>query len=179
MAYDITNTSSQDIAIDSFTTIPAGATKYGYTGAYPTLSPELMAKLAIVWKTGTPQGASALDPEDVAVANHLGAAQNVVTLAFSATPAIDLSLGNYFKMTATAGATFAAPTNAKAGQIFTIEVVQDATGGHAIAFNAAYLFPVAFTNTGNTSNKSTFVTFRMNAAGDKAVSVSSAANVWI
>lgn len=96
-------------------------------------------------------------------------------VASSATPALDCGLGNNVTFTATAASTWGAPTNIPpAGERVTITITQNATGGWAISWNAAYIFPTAWSNTGNTANTISEITFVSN--GTKLVA--QGANVW-
>lgn len=96
-------------------------------------------------------------------------------VASGATPALNCGLGNYVAFTATAAATWGAPTNVPpAGTAVTVVITQDATGGWAISWNAAYIFPVAFSNTGNTAGKKTAVNF----VSDGTALVAQGANSW-
>lgn len=102
--------------------------------------------------------------------------QKVQVIASGASPAVDLSAGLYVKCTlSTATVTFGAPTKIPPkGRKVTFEITQDGTGGRTLAFNAAYLFAVALSNTGNTANKKTTIEFISNGSN----LVSSNANVW-
>lgn len=60
------------------------------------------------------------------------------TLTFGVTTNWDASLGQVAVLTLTGNTTLAAPTNLKAGGHYTLRVVQDATGGRTITWNAAY-----------------------------------------
>lgn len=94
-----------------------------------------------------------------------------------ATPAVDCGLGNNMTLAigANATATLGAPTNVPpAGTAVTMTFTQDATGGRNMAFNAAYIFPTAWSNTGNTANTISEVTFVSN--GTKLIA--QGANVW-
>lgn len=63
-----------------------------------------------------------------------------VTLTYGSSIALNLALGNNFAVTLTGNATLATPTNIVAGQLGSIVVTQDATGGHTLAFGADYVF---------------------------------------
>lgn len=66
--------------------------------------------------------------------------KGIVSVAFSATPTFNAALGDYFTMTATANVTSQTVTNATPGQMITIQILQDATGGRTVAglTNAKY-----------------------------------------
>lgn len=99
------------------------------------------------------------------------------TIASSATPAWDLNVGNIVAINTGANATvtFGAPSNVpQAGTLCMVTVTQDATGGRTVAWNAAYIFPTAFSNTGNTANKKTTVVF----ISDGTALVAVGANSW-
>ena len=101
----------------------------------------------------------------------------VQTVASSATPALDLSQGKIviFNTGANATVTWAAPTNVPtAGSSVTVIITQDATGGRTVAWNAAYIFPTAWTNTGNTANKVSTQHF----VSDGTKLVATGANSW-
>ncbi len=98
-------------------------------------------------------------------------------VAFSATPSLDCNLGNAVTLstTLTAGVTWGAPTNVPpAGERVQVTMVQDGTGGRAVAWNAAYIFPTAWTNTGNTAGKTSSVTF----ISDGTKLIAAGANAW-
>lgn len=104
---------------------------------------------------------------------------NIVTqtVAFSATPALNCSLGNNVVLSTTlsAGVTWGAPTRIPAaGETVTITMTQSGTGGFAVAWNAAYIFPTAWTNTGNTPGKKSSITF----ISDGSALVAAGANRW-
>lgn len=106
--------------------------------------------------------------------DSLGMGAQVVT--FSTTPALDCSLGKNVTLstTLTAGVTWGAPTNVPAqGTHITVFMQQDGTGGRAVAWNAAYIFPVAFSNTGNTAGKKTMVEFVSDGTALVAVNTNS------
>jgi len=96
-------------------------------------------------------------------------------VASSATPALNCALGDVVTFTATAASAWGAPTNVPAaGKRVVVIITQDATGGWAITWNAAYIFPTAFSNTGNTAAKQTLVEF----LSDGTKLVAQAANSW-
>lgn len=69
------------------------------------------------------------------IRNPVGASQ---TLTFGATTNWDASLGQVATLTLSGNTTLAAPTALKAGGHYTLRVVQDATGGRTITWDAAY-----------------------------------------
>lgn len=76
----------------------------------------------------------------------------------------DLAAGNYFQLTAGGNITMSAPTGAALGQRVIFEIIQDATGGRTVTWNAA--FKVTWSNTGNTTEKRSVVQFVVsNATG--------------
>ena len=102
---------------------------------------------------------------------------NQQTLASGAAPAWDISLGNVAALATGANATvtLGAPSNVpQAGMMCSITITQDGTGGRTVAWNAAYIFPSAFSNTGNTANKKTTVAF----ISDGTSLVALGANSW-
>lgn len=104
-------------------------------------------------------------------------AKRAQVVTYSATPALDCNLGGTVTLSATvsAGLTWAAPTNVPpAGERLTIVMTQDGTGGNAVAWNAAYIFPTAWSNTGNTAGTSSTANFVSD--GTKLVAVG--ANSW-
>lgn len=104
-------------------------------------------------------------------------AKRAQVVAFSATPALNCDLGGIVTIdtTLTAGITWAAPSNVPpAGEEVKITMTQDGVGGRAVAWNAAYIFPTAWSNTGNTANTISEATFVSN--GTKLIA--QGANVW-
>lgn len=96
-------------------------------------------------------------------------------VASGATPALNCALGDVVTFTATAASAWGAPTNVPgAGRRVVVIITQDATGGWAITWNAAYVFPTAFSNTGNTAGKNTVVEF----LSDGTKLVAQAVNAW-
>ncbi|WP_042700694.1 hypothetical protein [Azospirillum sp. B506] len=67
----------------------------------------------------------------------------VVTVPWAATIALDLTVGNKFKVTLGGGTTFGPPTltDDMEGMEFTIIPMQDATGNRAVAFDSLFRFP--------------------------------------
>lgn len=63
------------------------------------------------------------------------------TLTDGASVDWDLSLGRVATLTLGGDRTLAAPTNLIAGCQYVLIVKQDGSGGHTLAFNAAYKFP--------------------------------------
>lgn len=51
------------------------------------------------------------------------------------------------------------------GSIVTMNITQDSTGGRTVTWNAAYVFPTAYSDTGNTANKTRTIQFTSNGAG--------------
>lgn len=99
------------------------------------------------------------------------------TVAFSATPALNCNLGNVVLLstTLTAGVTWGAPSNVPpAGEKVTVVHTQDGTGGRAVAWNAAYIFPTAWSNAGNTLGLSSSITF----VSDGTKLIAQGGNVW-
>jgi hypothetical protein len=64
----------------------------------------------------------------------------VVGLTDASTVAVDLSQGNYFKVTLGGNRTLGNPTNPKNGQQWTLEVTQDSTGNRTLAYSSTYGF---------------------------------------
>lgn len=96
-------------------------------------------------------------------------------IASGAAPTLDCLGGPQFTHTVTVAPTFAAPTNVPpAGNTITVVLTQNATGGFNVSWNAAYIFPVAWSNTGNTANKKSTVTF----ISDGTALVALNANSW-
>lgn len=68
--------------------------------------------------------------------------------------AANLANGQIIATTLSENTTVSAPTNLPAqGERVTFQFTQDATGGRTVAWNAAYVFPAAWSNTGNTAGK--------------------------
>ena len=104
-------------------------------------------------------------------------AKRAQVVTFSATPALNCDLGGTVTLSTavTSAPTWAAPTNVPpAGEKVTIVMTQDGTGGWNVAWNAAYIFPTAWTNTGNTAGKISSVTF----VSDGTKLVAQGANSW-
>jgi len=96
-------------------------------------------------------------------------------VASSATPALRCGLGNNVTFTATAASLWGAPSEVPpAGTPVTITITQDGTGGWAITWNAAYIFPTAWSNTGNTAGKKSVASF----ISDGTSLVAQGGNVW-
>lgn len=72
--------------------------------------------------------------------NGVWAAAALVGAAQAATIAIDMATGLNFSTTMTGNRILGAPANAKPGQSGVIELLQDATGGRTLTFNAAWKF---------------------------------------
>lgn len=96
-------------------------------------------------------------------ANTFSAAQIAapVAVAYAASIALNLALGNVFHIAALTGAlTLAAPTNQVAGQFFSVRILQDAGGSKLITWNAAFKFPYGIKPTlstaGNAYDEYTF-----------------------
>lgn len=70
---------------------------------------------------------------------------------------IDALLGNVYTVTLTAARLVAAPSNPLTGQRITFVFLQDATGGRAVTWNA--VFKQAWSDTGNTANKRSTISF--------------------
>lgn len=62
------------------------------------------------------------------------------TLTDDVNIAWDLDLGQAAKVTLTDNRTLSAPTNAKAGGLYVIRIIQDGTGSHTLAYNSVYKF---------------------------------------
>lgn len=96
-------------------------------------------------------------------------------VASSATPALNCDLGGVVLFTAAAASAWGAPSNVPpAGSRVTVLLTQDGTGGWAITWNAAYIFPTAWSNTGNTANKKSVANF----VSDGTALVFVGANSW-
>jgi len=80
------------------------------------------------------------------------------TLTDAATIVSDASIANSFVVTVTAARAFGAPANPRKGQRIAYRIVQNATGGFAITWNA--VFKHAWADTGNTANKFSSISFR-------------------
>lgn len=70
---------------------------------------------------------------------------------------VDASVTDAFKVTLTAARAVGVPTGLTPGQRVTFTFVQDGTGGRAVTWNAA--FKVSWSDTGNTANKRSSVSF--------------------
>lgn len=78
------------------------------------------------------------------------------TLTYAASIAWNLNTAQTAKVTLTGDATLAAPTNMAAGATYILRVIQDATGGHTLSYNAAYLNPPAVNEAANAVTILTF-----------------------
>lgn len=74
-----------------------------------------------------------------------------VTLTDAATVAVDLSLGNNFKLTLGGNRTLGVPTNMIAGTPFLIDVYQDITGSRTLSYSWMYQFPATIAPTLSTA----------------------------
>lgn len=89
-------------------------------------------------------------------------ARRAQVVTFGAAPALNCDLGGVVSLSTaiTSAITWAAPTNIPpAGERLTIAMVQDGTGGWAVSWNAAYVFPTAWSNAGNTAGKKSIANF--------------------
>ena len=66
---------------------------------------------------------------------------HIKTLTDAATVALDFNTANMFMVTLGGNRTLAAPSNATAGQVGSIYVIQDGTGSRTLSYNAAWRFP--------------------------------------
>ena len=66
---------------------------------------------------------------------------HITTLTDAATVAVDFNTANMFMVTLAGNRTLAAPSNATAGQVGSIYVIQDGTGSRTLSYNAAWRFP--------------------------------------
>jgi hypothetical protein len=66
---------------------------------------------------------------------------HITTLTDAATVALDFNTANMFLVTLGGNRTLAAPSNATAGQVGSIYVIQDGTGSRTLSYNAAWRFP--------------------------------------
>lgn len=139
----------------------AACIKYG---AYLTLShgnigtDESITAPNVKFTGGTAQGEALLDFGSFAGAGGR-IVEKVFVLTDAASIAVNAAKGNNFEVTVTAGRAFAAPTNLLKGQPVRIHVIQDGVGGHAITWDAAYVFGTAWSDTGNTAGLTSTVEF--------------------
>lgn len=120
---------------------------------------------------GTPTGLGYVDRGNVKTTGQY----STQTVASGASPALNVGLGSVVLFTATSAATWGAPTNIPpAGDTVLVRITQDATGGRAISWNSAYVFPTAWSNTGNTANTTSTVVF----VSDGTRLVAQGANSW-
>ena len=73
-------------------------------------------------------------------AETVGSSAAVQTLTDGATVAWDAGLGAYAKLTLGGNRTLSAPTNLVNGRIYTLELIQDATGSRTVTWNAAFVW---------------------------------------
>lgn len=83
----------------------------------------------------------AQNTSDGSIRTTKGFAAPVATTTFSATPTFDLATANRFQITLTGNITSADASNLVAGQIFTVALIQDGTGGHTVAWAAKFANP--------------------------------------
>ena len=84
-------------------------------------------------------------------------ATGVVTLTDASAISVDAGSGSYFVVTLGGNRTVAAPSNPVLGQRISFLVKQDASGGRTLSWNG--IFRVSWSNSGNSANKSTSVSF--------------------
>jgi hypothetical protein len=75
---------------------------------------------------------------------------------------VDATAGELVQVTLTAARLVGAPTNPATGQRLTFTLVQDGTGGRAVTWNA--VFKVSWSDTGNTLNKRSSISFHYDGA---------------
>jgi hypothetical protein len=126
---------------------------------------------AVTAITDTTQGNYLITPNDYRQPNRLTQA-----ISSAAAPAVNCAKGTIITLTASnATVTFAAPSNVpRTGSEVTFILTQDGTGGRTIAWDAAYIFPTAWSNTGNTASKVSSITFK----SDGTKLVAQGANSW-
>ena len=66
---------------------------------------------------------------------------HITTLTDAASVALDFNDANMFLVTLGGNRTLAAPSNATAGQVGSIYVIQDGTGSRTLSYNNAWRFP--------------------------------------
>lgn len=97
--------------------------------------------------------------------------------AFAASYTPDVALGPIKTPgVLTAGMTINAPINPGFGAVLEFVLTQDGTGGRAVTWNGAFVFQVAWTNTGNTANKRSYARFVYN--GTNWISTTPTVNSW-
>ena len=109
---------------------------------------------------------------------HTGASEGgVQNVAYAATITPDPYVAQTCAIAAlTAAVTVAAPANKHLGARLTVTVVQDATGGRPVNWNAIYVFQTPWTNSGNVVSKRSQASFQYN--GSNWVCTDHALNVW-
>lgn len=123
------------------------------------------------WSGGWNNSSAKFSPEFVLLGNSA-----------SSTFTPDSKLATTFTVTVTGAVTINAPTdifsgNGQDGQEVGFYIVQDATGGRAITWNAAYKFPAgAWSNAGNTANLRSYVKFKFD--GNASYVCISGVNSW-
>ncbi len=83
-------------------------------------------------------------------------ASGINTVAFSATPTFDCSLGNIQTITLTGNVTSSTLANCTAGEILVFDIVEDATGGHTFTWPSNVHQGGAITTTANEHNRQMF-----------------------
>ena len=88
--------------------------------------------------------------------NGMGLNSNVVTLAYSATPTIALAAGQYQSITLTGNVTGASLSGLTSGAHLSLQVCQDATGGHTWTPPAALHGAMTISTTASACSQQTF-----------------------
>lgn len=111
---------------------------------------------------------------DVLVSDSATPGVGFQTVTFSATPTFDLSKFSWFLITLTGDVTAPVFSNAVSGDLLFLSIIQDATGGHAFTFPAAFTNPPTVAQ--GASNRSDYIfafdgtNWRHFADGDNAYS---------
>jgi hypothetical protein len=163
--------------------IRLGAGNAGFSLFKPQVA-NLAGAITVVAGYGTYELPDNLDPTTLVSVTNPGIALNVGRIgtqqpAYAATYQPDFGLGSYAIElgTLTGNMTVSNPVSASfpaKGQRVVLIATQDGTGGRTLTFGTDYIFPTAYTNTGNTAGKKTTIEF----ISDGTKLIASGANSW-
>jgi hypothetical protein len=112
------------------------------------------------WDGTTHKKLSLAPQTNVATEWTAGQNFNETSLSDGASIAWDLDANQVCNVTITADRTMAAPTNNKQGRTYILRVIQDATGGHSLTWNAEFLWgPDGAPTLANAANDVTVIAF--------------------
>lgn len=88
---------------------------------------------------------------------HRPQALRLLSASPGATYAPDMLYTEVFALTISQNLTISSPTNYRTGQVITFHLIQNGTGGYTVSWNG--IFKVTWSNTGNTANKTSSISF--------------------